>query len=649
MSAASSVPPATVAQSLETGPAAPTEVVQRLLPVADEAERRRILTESLATCGADALLKALKAESERQWAVDPHASLRLAEALILGAQIARLPNHEALGLMAKGDALRFIGHYPQSAEFLERAARAFEEQGDDVGWARTRIGWLLTLAWLGRGAEALANVPRAREILTHHEEWFRAASLDKNNAIVLKGIGRLEEAGELYERAQETFERLGEAAETQVAWTKTGQALVLTLQGRFPEALALHQQTRLVFQQRGIVVSAMRNDQNVAYIYSGQGHYTRALGLLSDALEAAEKAELSGEAALIVLDMVDCYLGINAITEALAHAVDAAERFAECGMVTERGRARVYEALSSARLGDVTRAMTALEDAARTFAGSGHAADLAIVDLLRAGLLLDASDWPGALDHAARAGASFAEQRQAVREAQAHLTRARALLGLGSSLSAEFHARLALATARERDVEWLAHESHHVLATAAATRGDDVTALAEHERAIVSIERVQSRQASELRTNFLADKLSVYHDAIDCALRSGDRERAFDYLERAKSRALVDYLASNPAVRLRARQPANQPLFDKLARLREEHNWFFTRLYGRGPHTVGTGRATRVRDPHPRSRDPRTRSPHRAPRRAPRPAPGSRSGRCRRAAGRAPNRVAHAGAWHCAP
>ncbi len=97
-----------------------------------------------------------------------------------------------------------------------------------------------------------------------------------------------------------------------------------------------------------------------------------------------------------------------------------------------------------------------------------------------------------------------------------------------------------------------------------------------------SLEQVQSRQASQLRTNFLADKLAVYHDAIDLSLRLDRPALALEYLERAKSRALVDYLAGNPEVRLRARGGADQALLDELSRLRQEHNWLYGRLYGHG-------------------------------------------------------------------
>ena len=44
----------------------------------------------------------------------------------------------------------------------------------------------------------------------------------------------------------------------------------------------------------------------------------------------------------------------------------------------------------------------------------------------------------------------------------------------------------------------------------------------------------------------------------------------------------MDYLAGNPEVRLRARGGADQALLDELSRLRQEHNWFYGRLYGHG-------------------------------------------------------------------
>src|SRR6266849_764238 len=98
------------------------EVVQHLLSVEDEAERLSVLQSAITQIDVEDLLVQLKAEAERQWTISPHASLRIAEALILGASLTSRPTHHALGLMAKADAVRYLGHYPESLEYFEASA-----------------------------------------------------------------------------------------------------------------------------------------------------------------------------------------------------------------------------------------------------------------------------------------------------------------------------------------------------------------------------------------------------------------------------------------------------------------------------------------------------------------------------------------------
>lgn len=175
-----------------------------------------------------------------------------------------------------------------------------------------------------------------------------------------------------------------------------------------------------------------------------------------------------------------------------------------------------------------------------------------------------------------------------IRRAQADLVRARAVLALGDAATAATLVQSILEVSEQRDVRWLAHEAHHIRGNAAAARGDIAAALNAYQDAMADIERVQHSLAIELRTNFLADKLRVYEDAIAAALRLSWPEKAFSFLERAKSRALVDYLSNHLDIPIRARG-VNVELLDTLARLREEHNGLYNRLYGHGLSRRDTG------------------------------------------------------------
>jgi CHAT domain-containing protein len=557
-------------------------IVRQLAQMADETARRDLLRSSLDACDVEALLTHLKAEAERTATVDPHTSLRLAESLIAGAELARRPGHRALGVMAKGDALRYLGRYPESLEHFEAAARSFQDEGDEVGWARTRIGWLVTLNLLGRAEEAFPSVERAREILVAHKQWLRVGALDGNTAWVNVALGRFDQAMHIFDRAQHMFETLGDSMDVPVAYIKANKAITLRFLGDFRTALALHEEARQTWVRRGETRAVHQQDHNIACVYAGQGHYTRALRLLSDVLAARERAGLEANAGQAALDMIECYLSLNRNAEAFDLAEETVARFTRCGTPTEAAKARFLGSLALARLGDTDAALAALAEAALTFAGAGLDTYVGIAKLQRAALHLAAGRSSEALATAEQAHATFAARRLVARQAQAQIVQARAALALGRLDAAASLAHSALATSREREVSWLVHESHHVLAGVARAHGDLPTALTECGRAIGSIEQTQSQLANQLRSNFLEDKLQVYGDAIDCALGLGDVGAAFAYLERAKSRALVDYLRANLEVRIRARDAVDRDLADELARLREEHNWFYNRLYGYG-------------------------------------------------------------------
>jgi tetratricopeptide (TPR) repeat protein len=558
------------------------EIVARLRAVDADGERRRLLAAALAEHDPEPLLLHLRAEAERYRQVDTQASLRLAEAVVGGAELAGSPGHQALGLMAKADALWLLGRYAAAVEHYETARRRFADLGDEVGWARTHIGWVIACHYLGRGAAALAALPPAHAILVRRQEWLRAAAMDMNAGYVCWRLGRYAEALERYERAQQTFATLGPDQELKVAWTKGNKAIVLTLLGDFDAALALWQEARAVEERHGDTISVLRADQFIADIYAAQGDYTRALRLYGETMAALEAAGLGADAAWVALSMADCYTSLNRPAEALALAQEATDRFEQCGSPTEAATARAAAAAAWLRIGDPAPARALLDQAGATFAQTDQREALATVQFLRAGLALLEDDRAAALDMAAQAEALFADQGLVARRTQAALLRARALAGAGNGAAAEAVARAALAAIERHGLGWLAHAAHHLLATLARDRGEPARALAAYDAALAGIERVQGRLAVELRGTFLDDKLQVYHDAIDCALAVDRPALAFAYLERAKSRALVDYLATNPGVHLRVTDPADRALADELARLRAEHDWFYRRLYGAG-------------------------------------------------------------------
>ncbi len=554
--------------------------VHLLLELDDESTRRRWIERCVARFPSAELLPFLVAESERLLNADPHGKLRIAESLIVASELGAHTDFLALGRMATGDAFRVLGRYRESVDAMEEAGRLFLSIGDEVGWARTRTGWVWSSHNLGHGEAALAEVGRAHEILMRHGSADKAARLDNHAGWVNFELGRYDAALMHYDRARQIWEAGGAATEADVARVKMNTAMLLTQLGDFQAALVLYEEARVVCLRHGETVSVLRQEQNVANVYAAQGLFTRALRRYTATFAAYEKADLDNDAAIVAVRMVECYLSLNRSDEALAMAEETVQRFERLGTPTDAAKARIFRAIAQARLGENEWALETLDEAAATFAAAGLLPELALVTLQRARLHLDDEDWLVALEEAGRASALLAEKGLVIRQAQADLVRARAALALGDDPGAETLAASVLALSDKLDIAWLAHEAHHLLGGIARARGDQPAALAAYDRSVRAIDRVQSVLAMELRSNFLADKLQVYGDAIVTSLRLSRPELAFSYLERAKSRALVDYLASNLEIQINIGDGASPELLDTLARLREEHNGLYNRLYG---------------------------------------------------------------------
>jgi CHAT domain-containing protein len=118
---------------------------------------------------------------------------------------------------------------------------------------------------------------------------------------------------------------------------------------------------------------------------------------------------------------------------------------------------------------------------------------------------------------------------------------------------------------------WLSYHAWRLLGELARDAGEHEAALTGFLEAIACLEQVQGRILTEYRASFLADKSGVYEAAVDLLLERGEIERAFDLVERAKSRALVDVLAGGLDIRVRARTPEQARMVDELTRLKHEH------------------------------------------------------------------------------
>src|SRR5207244_11837937 len=103
-----------------------------------------------------------------RWTTELHLSFLLAGHLIFIGELTRDRYAHALGLMARGDALRHMDQEVEAITYLDAAAEEFLAEGDEVGWARSRIGRVNDCLELNRSSEALRDAAAALAPFVRH-------------------------------------------------------------------------------------------------------------------------------------------------------------------------------------------------------------------------------------------------------------------------------------------------------------------------------------------------------------------------------------------------------------------------------------------------------------------------------------------------
>lgn len=562
---------------------APQELVAALLKM-DEKQGQQLLQTRLPTiddASLNLLVELIKREADRQWAKESGLSFRLAGYLMFIGDTFRDKYVHALGLMTRGDALRRMDRDQAALPFLDAAGAEFLEIGDEVSWARTRIGRVSACLQLNRTSEALRDAAAAREVFIRYGKHLRAGMIDVNAAIINYEAGQFDQALRLIDRAIETYALQGEGVELYIARARGNKAIFLAAMGKFREAVALHEQVRATFaSHEGQEVSVARQELNIAQIYAAQGHYSHALMLFNRSRAIFQHHEMQFQAAEVAQQICLCLLRLNRTQEAYELAGETVTYFRKSpGHRHSLAYSLMYQAEAATIEGDFLDADEKLQEASIILEEIGFTSQASIVRLQQAELYFADGKFVDSLREARHVADAFAEQEALPQLARAALLQARIAANLGDTESAQYLCDQALDIAQGQDLLDLKYRCDYLLGQIAEHHGNMEAAASYYDRAIKGIDSVQNLLVMDERSSFLEDKGDVYKRAVALALKRSNNERALVYVEKAKSRVLGDYLRNNIDIRLRAGDQAGEAILEDLARLREEQAWFSNIVY----------------------------------------------------------------------
>lgn len=553
-----------------------------------------------------AFISLLKGEALHQQYIHPFVALKLAELLIFFGDFVQRPFTHALGLAAKGSALSAIGQEQAAMDYLDAAGKQFLELGEEIEWARTRVPWIVSCAWLGRVDEALEEAARAREVFLRQGELSWVCVTDHNTAVIYSQIGQYQKALEIYDRTLAIYSTLTDQGETfikrSIAMVEYNQARNLMWLGDFERAYHLFQKAQACFNELGQVEIVIKTEMNLADLDYVQGYYGSALRRYYQIHDNLVYSKLDDTTmrATRMLYIANCLIKLDRTQEACKLAAEAVEVYRQLGESLDTGEALCKYATTLIASRRLKEAVQILDEASTLFNQGGFMHHATSASLQQAELLLEMGEVMAAYDRAAQLKKFFNAQDLVARSVQACLIMAGALVESvqrnrlkeeqeQSSVllqEATTLCKQAASMAEQHNLQEQGYKSLYLLGKIAVIQ-ERLKEAEEHlAGAIEQVERILEDLVHDLKSSFLHTTWVVYEDMIALCLRQRWIERAFSYLERARSTALKQYLKkargpqqveSGPgndsaSTVLRAKNAAVLRLQSELSRWQQEHH-----------------------------------------------------------------------------
>jgi CHAT domain-containing protein len=562
-------------------------LIAALLAAPDVSARRALLDSRPESINL-AFVQKLKEAADEVERDDGRQALSLG---IIGEEIAEQlndPAARALALWAQANAYEGLGEYETAVQTYSLAAASFQRAGRPLEAARTSIGHLNSLIYLGLYAEAQALAEEARAVFVSQGDAFSRAKIDMNMGNLYDRLGNPNEALAAFQQAVTTFDSLGESLYAAMARANSGNSLIQI--DNFIEAEALYAKARPVFETEGLRFAVAMIDHDLALLQQARGQYALSFRTLERARLAFTTLGVDLQIAQIDLNESDLYLELNLLPDTLRLAQQAEQAFAKLNLNFELARARANRAIALARLKPNQEAIQLLSEAQALFQASGNEIWATHAELQRAEVLGQLGAGEQARDLLIEVAKKYQRLGLKTKQAYANLV----AVGWLTNNQQWVEALAALRTIQEAlntlSVPWLAQRLETEYGRVYEGLGDWTQAIHHYKAAVEQIESIATAiSAEEHRTAFLANKTTPYEGLVTL-LAGRDPAQALAWTERAKSRAMVDLLAGkvNLRLRLNATDAVDQHRAETLQTLREELNWLYTRLtWVAGPNDSG--------------------------------------------------------------
>jgi CHAT domain-containing protein len=459
------------------------------------------------------------------------------------------------------------GKLESAVKHLDNASRLLARLGNEHESAQPLVAKLIALAMLGKYKAAQLTGEKALKIFSKYRDQLAAGKIEMNLSNIVSRRDQYRLAESYCLSAHRRFAKLGER--TWQTMAENGLANTYAELNDFKRADEFYARALANARRARMHVTVAEIEASMGNLALFRGRYADAIRLLEASRQKYEKLDMPHQTAIAELEIADIYAELNLNFE-------AAEIYRRLIPTLHRLKMRAEEARARANFGrtliateNVASARSELRRAAQLYERERNPTASAAARLRLASLELSQGNYAGALSIANDSAAALESTENIRLRLSAEWLRGEILSRLHRFEDAEQLLNDALKKSRKFEQPAITQAAMNSLGVIARDTSKTRKAESMFESAIDAAESARAPlPGEEFRMAFFAKSLEPYDNLIQLRLANGDYESAFVSVERARSRSLLESVASAKSVRKD----------DGSSRLRDELNWMYARL-----------------------------------------------------------------------
>ncbi|MEZ5308289.1 MAG: CHAT domain-containing tetratricopeptide repeat protein [Pyrinomonadaceae bacterium] len=526
-----------------------------------------------------ALAKIVREGCYASWSTEPVVAQTAADIAAIISETSESKEIEAIAIWIRGIAEITEGNLNDALEHLRSAGEIFSGIGLEHDAAQTQVAKLIPLGLLGEYDRAIEVGLSALQTFEKLGDTVAAGKIEINLSNISARQGRHEMARSFCTDAARRFAEAGETEWEVMA--QNGLANTLAEINEFQEAEAIYKEALATAKKADMHLTEAEILASIGNLETYRGRFGDALKYLELSRRSFENLRMPHQSAVADLEMGEIYQILNLTAEASEIYSAVIPKLKSHGLRSEEARTRV--------------------NFARLLLESGSA-DTALAELQRADELYTDEDDPSGSAKVCSLNARTANILGDHEEALEQITRAEEYLSKGCfprlipeflylkgetlRLLRDFEQGAEILTECAERAKALQQPQIEMLATVAlakiAFENDREKDTEEYlKRAVEMVESLREPiPAEEFRMSFLADKLAPFELLAGYYISSGRYELAFEAIERARARTLLESMSASAASGERT----------EYENLRQRLNWHYSKL-AREPENGADARA----------------------------------------------------------